>query len=62
MTILITGALGQIGSELTTALRNIYGHDQVIASDILNNVASEYAPYENQEWKSNFPRQNSLQN
>ncbi|MBV7276559.1 L-threonine 3-dehydrogenase [Clostridium sp. PL3] len=30
--ILITGALGQIGSELTTHLRNIYGKDNVIAS------------------------------
>lgn len=47
MTILITGALGQIGCELTSALRSIYGHDQVIASDILNKVAPEYAPYEN---------------
>ncbi|KPK57237.1 MAG: UDP-glucose 4-epimerase [Gemmatimonas sp. SG8_38_2] len=32
--ILITGALGQIGSELVTALRDRYGADQVIASDI----------------------------
>ncbi len=31
--ILITGALGQIGSELTMTLRNIYGNDNVIASD-----------------------------
>ncbi|MCQ4923928.1 L-threonine 3-dehydrogenase [Tissierella carlieri] len=30
--ILITGALGQIGSELTTELRKIYGVDNVIAS------------------------------
>lgn len=32
--ILITGALGQIGSELTVKLRQIYGDDQVIATDI----------------------------
>ena len=32
--ILIIGASGQIGSELTVALRNIYGSEQVIASDI----------------------------
>ena len=33
-TILILGACGQIGSELTEKLRNIYGNDKVIASDI----------------------------
>jgi nucleoside-diphosphate-sugar epimerase len=32
--ILITGALGQIGSELTVELRKRYGSDNVIASDI----------------------------
>ncbi|UKM66032.1 NAD-dependent epimerase/dehydratase family protein [Flavobacteriaceae bacterium GSB9] len=32
--ILIIGACGQIGSELTFALREIYGDDNVIASDI----------------------------
>lgn len=32
--ILITGALGQIGSELTVKLREIYGQDNVIATDI----------------------------
>lgn len=32
--ILITGALGQIGSELTMKMREVYGTDQVIASDI----------------------------
>ena len=32
--VLITGALGQIGSELTVHLREIYGDDNVIASDI----------------------------
>ncbi|UCF07131.1 MAG: NAD-dependent epimerase/dehydratase family protein [bacterium] len=32
--VLITGALGQIGSELSIALGNRYGSDNVIASDI----------------------------
>lgn len=32
--ILIIGACGQIGSELTLKLRNIYGNENVIASDI----------------------------
>lgn len=33
-TILITGANGQLGSELSDALRKHYGHTQVIATDI----------------------------
>jgi nucleoside-diphosphate-sugar epimerase len=32
--ILVTGALGQIGSELVPALRERYGVDQVVASDL----------------------------
>ncbi|HNQ28289.1 MAG TPA: NAD-dependent epimerase/dehydratase family protein, partial [Aquaticitalea sp.] len=32
--ILIIGACGQIGSELTYKLRNLYGKDNVVASDI----------------------------
>ena len=32
--ILVTGAAGQIGSELTAALRDTYGSDRVIASDL----------------------------
>ncbi|ULC59513.1 NAD-dependent epimerase/dehydratase family protein [Flaviramulus sp. BrNp1-15] len=35
--ILIIGACGQIGSELTFKLRSIYGNDNVIASDISYN-------------------------
>ncbi|MDH5748063.1 MAG: NAD-dependent epimerase/dehydratase family protein, partial [Rhodospirillales bacterium] len=32
--ILVTGALGQIGSELVPALRERYGAERVVASDI----------------------------
>jgi nucleoside-diphosphate-sugar epimerase len=32
--ILVTGALGQIGSELTAALRQRYGTDRIVASDL----------------------------
>ncbi len=32
--ILITGALGQIGTELSTALAEIYGKDKIIISDV----------------------------
>src|SRR6056297_3604231 len=39
--ILITGALGQIGSELTLALRDRYGRDNVIATDIRDDVNRE---------------------
>lgn len=33
-TVLITGASGQIGTELTTALRDRYGRENVVASDV----------------------------
>ncbi|TRX55560.1 NAD-dependent epimerase/dehydratase family protein [Fulvivirga sp. M361] len=32
--VLVIGAFGQLGSELTTALRNIYGDNNVVASDL----------------------------
>ncbi len=34
--ILITGAMGQLGSELTTYLREIYGNTSVIATDVFS--------------------------
>ena len=39
--ILITGALGQIGTELVLAMRDIYGSDNVIASNIRMNGSEE---------------------
>ncbi|MCX7880228.1 MAG: NAD-dependent epimerase/dehydratase family protein [Ignavibacteria bacterium] len=33
--LLVTGACGQIGTELTNALRSIYGRENVIASDLV---------------------------
>lgn len=46
--ILVTGALGQIGSELVTKLRDIYGNDNVIATDIRKNdsEAATSGPFE----------------
>jgi len=40
-TILILGACGQIGTELTLALRDKYGTDQVVASDIRRSDLAE---------------------
>lgn len=39
--ILITGALGQIGSELAVKMREIYGTDNVIISDIMPKASHE---------------------
>lgn len=46
--ILIIGACGQIGTELTAKLRSIYGTENVIASDIrkLNNDVVNSGPFE----------------
>lgn len=47
--ILVTGALGQIGSELIMHMRNIYGNDSVIATDIRKiegNPVVESGPFE----------------
>ncbi|MBF6609306.1 MAG: L-threonine 3-dehydrogenase [Flavobacterium sp.] len=46
--ILIIGACGQIGTELTAKLRSIYGTDNVIASDIrkLHNDVVNSGPFE----------------
>lgn len=45
--ILVTGALGQIGSELVAALKKNYGEKNVITSDIRSDAPSdEFKPYE----------------
>ncbi|MDR2556212.1 MAG: NAD-dependent epimerase/dehydratase family protein [Bacteroidales bacterium] len=41
--ILITGAGGQIGSELTCALRSTYGSNNVLATDLLENARTKIA-------------------
>ena len=41
--ILIVGASGQIGSELTPAFRKIYGSDNVVASDLVYPLRPELA-------------------
>jgi nucleoside-diphosphate-sugar epimerase len=41
--ILVTGAGGQIGSELTCALRSIYGADNVLATDLLDGARAKIA-------------------
>ena len=43
--ILVVGANGQIGTVLTNALREAYGNDQVIASDLRPNQ-KENSPFE----------------
>lgn len=40
--ILVTGALGQIGTELTAALRKKYGKDNVIAADLRSGCNPEF--------------------
>jgi nucleoside-diphosphate-sugar epimerase len=44
--ILVTGALGQIGSELVPALRERYGEDAVVASDIRMPPRGTDGPFE----------------
>ena len=46
--IMITGALGQIGSELTEMLRRMYGQDNVLATDIrpTDNEIIQAGPFE----------------
>ncbi|MFH0881630.1 MAG: L-threonine 3-dehydrogenase [bacterium] len=41
--ILVTGAVGQIGSELTLYLRKRYGNDNVLASDLRHDIPEEVA-------------------
>ncbi|MFM1655208.1 L-threonine 3-dehydrogenase [Brevibacillus sp. B_LB10_24] len=42
--ILVTGALGQIGSELVVKMREIYGAENVVATDIRPHETDEYQP------------------
>lgn len=47
--VLVTGALGQIGSELVMHMRNIYGNDNIVATDIRKlegNAVVESGPFE----------------
>jgi nucleoside-diphosphate-sugar epimerase len=44
--ILITGARGQIGSELTPKLRDIYGKENILATDIQQINVETWEPYE----------------
>ena len=46
--VLITGALGQIGSELVSQMRSIYGSDNIIATDIRDTGAdiTKSGPFE----------------
>jgi len=45
--ILVTGARGQIGTELVAALRNVYGRKQVIATDLHDaaKISDQERPY-----------------
>lgn len=47
-TILVTGAAGQIGSELVPALRKLFGNERVVASDVVQPEAKllESGPFE----------------
>ena len=42
-TVLVTGALGQIGSELVTKLRGLYGENHVVGTDIRADASSPVA-------------------
>jgi len=45
--ILVTGAMGQLGTELTPALQNIFGVSNVISTDIMSNEKSALSgPFE----------------
>ncbi|MET3575724.1 L-threonine 3-dehydrogenase [Bhargavaea ullalensis] len=43
--IMVTGALGQIGSELTGKLRDLYGADNVLATDLREPAGGQNGPF-----------------
>ena len=43
--IMILGALGQIGTDLTEALRKMYGSDRVLATDIRASEETQEGPF-----------------
>ncbi|MBU3736465.1 MAG: NAD-dependent epimerase/dehydratase family protein [Methylobacterium sp.] len=47
-TVLVIGACGQLGTELTEALRGIYGENNVVASDVKksDNIVFQTGPFE----------------
>ena len=60
--ILIIGACGQIGTELTQKLRSIYGNENVIASDIIklnNDIVNNYFVFLEVD-HINLPQNNAL--
>lgn len=46
MQALVTGACGQLGSELTTELRDVYGDSHVVATDVHDDQGAVGEPYE----------------
>jgi threonine 3-dehydrogenase len=44
--ILVTGAIGQVGSELTLALRARYGNDNVLATDLIRDIDNHHELYD----------------
>jgi len=44
--ILVTGASGQVGSDLVLALRERYGNDNVLATDIREAEGDQFGPFE----------------
>lgn len=54
--VLITGSLGQIGSELAQILRDRYGRDNVVTSDVAMPLEPEAGPIQSDIRAIQFPR------